>query len=989
MSLIKQYLEQIGSVFSGLDQKIVAEIDKCLVLKQYGFGELIIAEGSEADGFYILVSGKARAFKEDDSREFTVGILRAGDSFGEKALLESSCRTASVRASSEVEILFLDKNNFTKLVNLNPEFRKYLTNQLDVRDRVNFLTENIAVLKLPAPAVRKFATDSELLTWEQGKGIDISETFMAVVTKGVVAVRRKEKTYYFKKGEYFGLTRIDEEVVKVSSWQQNAEVLFVDSSGFEMLICEYPEFAENAIPLIEFSLSKKKPTKLPLDVALREKKDTAEMSSTSVRGMFFPFIQQIDANDCGPACLTMTARYFGLDKSLADIRSVCNTGRDGADIAALEKAAEEIGLTATRLKIAPERMEHENCPMIIHWQGGHWILLISVNKDKYRIADPASGVLTISKDEFVQKFTGYALSLTFDKAVKAPPKKEKFAWLVELFGPINENWGKMFLVATGISVIMAMGAIFLQRFIDNKLPFGDFPEYKLAGIITICVLIITIAHILKNILIAKTASELESVAVKGTAEKMLYLDYQWYMNRNSSDIQRRLEAAADLRDYLSHHSFQSAYYIIQLLVALAAIEYYNTTFLMSWLWIIPVYFILIYLFDRFVFPAVNRLKYEDSKIDFVTADMISGIESIKSAGAENYFVENLSADLTSYQKDKKKARFQISMYESLKKVTLYIAVAVTLFTGSWLYSSEAISSGTLIALCLLSALVIEAVMQIIDNREQSQYTNAIMNLIDDVYSNSNTSSVDMKVPSNSIVGKITVRDMNFSYSGTDFTLENISLNINPGEKICIAGKNGSGKSSLLNCLTGLLQPQEGEVLIDDVNLSEFYGKELRSRFGIICQQPYIFNASAAENITMLQMADEELIASAAKLAGIHEFISSLPLGYQTAIGIGGYSLTRDQEQRIAIARAFFNSPSVLFLDEVSSNLDYETTGTIAATLMDKFKNQTVVMVEHNPVFLRSADKIIVMDNGRIVEIGNHFDLMRKNGFYSELYKTFE
>lgn len=242
--------------------------------------------------------------------------------------------------------------------------------------------------------------------------------------------------------------------------------------------------------------------------------------------------------------------------------------------------------------------------------------------------------------------------------------------------------------------------------------------------------------------------------------------------------------------------------------------------------------------------------------------------------------------------------------------------------------------------------------------------------------------------SSPVKGAVEFNNVCFSYDEKEQVLDNISLNVEPGEKIAIVGSSGSGKTTLISLISRFYDVSKGFIDIDGYDIRKLQLSYLRQQIAIVLQEPFLFNESLKKNIGFgKREASEEEVITAAKNANAEEFINKFPNRYETKAGERGSNLSLGQKQRISIARAILKDPAILILDEATSSVDAEVEALIQEALQHLMKNRTSFIIAHRLSTIRNADRIVVMDKGRIVEIGTHWELLKKRGLYSQLYRV--
>ena len=493
-------------------------IEPLLQEEHYDFGDVIVRQDDSADSFYVLTRGRARALKiKPDGGEIPLGVLKPGDSFGEAILLEGGTRSATVRCSTAVDVLRIDRTDFLELVGRVPELRHYVEATGRNRALQSFLYQFSNFGRLPAPVLRSMIDKLKPAGFPKGcliirEGDDAGPLY--VIEKGraraFTGVNGRDRNLaFYREGDFFGELSILNGSPRAASVEAftDCQVHALDPKSVQDLRRHFPEFdkllserlalyqakTEARIPL-DFTTEL-----LPAETKVQDKVELAgEQPSEEVEEKEDPFadeqglfrkrgkrirkidhIMQIDEMDCGAASLGMVCRHFGRKVSLARIRQLCHTATDGTSLKALSRAATELGLAARALKVSLRNLPMMPLPAIVHWEGNHWIVLYDVDEQFVRVADPALGLRKIPRPEFETKWTGYAALFDYTTAFEqAPESKPTLAWLMPFLARFKVILLQVVGLAVAVAFLQLLFPVFTQMVVDKVIVENDIGLLK-------------------------------------------------------------------------------------------------------------------------------------------------------------------------------------------------------------------------------------------------------------------------------------------------------------------------------------------------------------------------------------------------------------------------------------------------------------------------------------------------------------------------------
>ena len=703
-----------------------------------------------------------------------------------------------------------------------------------------------------------------------------------------------------------------------------------------------------------------------------------------------PVVMQLEALECGAACLCMILAYYRKWIPLEQVREDCGVSRDGSNAKNIMKAARAYGFNARGYRFEPETLKAQGSfPCIIHWNFNHFVVLCGFRRGRAWLNDPAKGTYSVSMKTFDESFTG--ICIKFEPTEDFVPSGKQKSMLA--FASKRLKGSKSAIIFTMLTGIIAAVMGFLQPafsrvFLDHLLT-GTDPEWTTPFLIFLCAfsLIEILLSALRSVYSLRINGKMSVVGNASYMWKIMKMPMKFFSQRMAGDIQQRQSVNAQIANTLINTFAPLLLSIIMMIFYLVIMLRYSVLLTVIGIASLTVNALVSAYISKKRINIVRVQMRDSAKLSSFTVSGIEMIETIKASGSENGFFRKWSGYQAGVNTQQVK---YIKLNEYLGMIPEFVSSAANLavmFLGVWLTMQGKFTVGMVMAFQGFLSSFMSPARSVISSGQTLQEMRTQMERIDDVMEYPDEAvfeKTENKSDLQKLSGEIEIKNLCFGYSSLAQPLiKNFSMRVHPGKSVAIVGASGCGKSTISKLIAGLYKPWSGEILFDNKPLSEIQKNVFRGSVAVVDQDIILFEDTIANNIKMWDDSIEDFeMIMAARDAHIHEEIMQRPNGYYYRMSEGGRELSGGQRQRLEIARALAQDPTVIILDEATSALDAATEYQTFNSIRDR--GITCIVIAHRLSTIRSCDEIIVMDHGEIKAAGTHRELMESCDIYREL-----
>lgn len=723
--------------------------------------------------------------------------------------------------------------------------------------------------------------------------------------------------------------------------------------------------------------------------------------------MGFKFCRQRDSMSCGIACLQMICRHYGHNIDQYSLSNLCVPTSEGVSLFSLIKTATQLGFNATSIRISINHFNSESLPCILHWNQNHFVVLYKVKEQKkFYVADPGKGLLCYSIEEFKKHWissvsngeeNGIVMFLepteTFLKAktLDEQGKKRSFNFLLGYILQYRKYFIQIILGLLLGCLLQLIMPFLTQAIVDIGIKHNDIKFIWLVLLGELMVVIgRTATDFIRRWLLLHISMSINISLVSDFFIKLLKLPMAFFDTKLMGDLLQRIEDHSRVQNFLTGQVLNVVFTFLSFIIFGVVLFIYNKIIFGVFIMGSIVYGLWISSFLRYRKVLDYEIFEQQAINQNKTYQFITSMQEIKLQDCEQrrrWEWEDTQADLFGVQmKSLKLQQTQEAgsiFINEVKNILITVLAATAVINGQ-------ITLGTMLAIQCIVGQLNSPVEQIMSFIYSLQDVKISLERINEIHEGKNDESKENQAKTFDCEKSIKIENIDFKYDpyALKKTLDGVSFDIQKGKVTAIVGASGSGKTTLIKLMLGYYPVISGSIFIAGRNINEYNLKWWRRHCGVVMQDGVIFSESIARNIAVDDgEIDVKRLEQASIIANIHDYVIGLPLKYNTIIGRDGVGLSQGQKQRILIARAVYKNPDFIFLDEATNALDAKNERVIVENLDEFYKGRTVIIVAHRLSTVKNADQIIVVDGGKIVEIGNHTSLIEKKRAYYNLVKN--
>ena len=721
----------------------------------------------------------------------------------------------------------------------------------------------------------------------------------------------------------------------------------------------------------------------------------------------FPNYKQADSKDCGPTCLKIIAKYYGKSINIQELRDYSETTREGSNLLFLSDAAEKIGFRTLGVKLNLKSLDEVPLPCILHWNKEHYVILYNIKKGRYFISDPGFGLIDYNESDFIKFWIGNNADDTTQEGIALLLEATPKFFQSEFEKEENKGFGfgllsqyilryKSFLMQLTVGLLASSLLQLIFPFLTQSIVDVGIQNQNIHFIYLILFAQLflfagrTGLELIRSWILLHLSTRINISLISDFFIKLMNLPISFFDVRMTGDIMQRINDHHRIEKILTTSSLNVLFSVINMFIMGGVLAYYNLQIFFVFFAGSILYFGWITLFlkrrKELDYKRFSEVSQEQSKV----MELINGMQEIKLHNAEKqkrWGWEYVQARL-----------FRVSIKGLVLEQTQTIGSSVInelknifiIFLSAKLVIDGSITLGMMMAISSIVGSLNGPITQLIEFVRELQDAKISLARLSEIHEKEDESQQEMSqtndIPKDS---DIVIKDLSYRYLGSDIpVLDNLNLKIPARKVTAIVGVSGSGKTTLMKLLLKFYDPDKGEINLGNTQLKNIAQKSWRANIGAVMQEGFIFNDTIANNIAVgVDLINKERLVYAADVANITEYILGLPLGYNTKIGSEGVGMSTGQKQRLLIARAVYKNPEMLFFDEATSALDANNEKVIMGKLDIFFKNKTVVVIAHRLSTVMNADQIVVLDKGKIIEMGSHSALVEQKGNYFELVRN--
>jgi ATP-binding cassette subfamily B protein len=714
--------------------------------------------------------------------------------------------------------------------------------------------------------------------------------------------------------------------------------------------------------------------------------------------MRYTFVKQHDATDCAAACLAMVCLHYKKETTITQLRDLMGTDLKGTNLLGLSKCADTLGFTSQAVRVDRENFLTDftlPCIANVITKEGmtHFVVVFKkVRKKKVDyviIGDPAKDLMKITLDEFYETFTGTLLILK-PNASFVPGKAEKgkvFNRFVKLLTPHKKLFAYSIIASVILTVLGIVSSLFNKILMDEILPYKlKDPLLLVVIVFALLAVVQTLIGFVRQWMMIYLSQKIDIPLLLGYFKHIYKLPMKFFASRKTGDIITRFSDAFTIKDIFTSIALTLIIDVAMAIITGVILFNMNLSLFGIIICLTICSILLVFIFKQ-PYKKINEEQMQQTSV--LNSQIIEGlraVETIKGNANEDTELECIEKEYIKSLRIGMKESMLSNVQGSISSLISTAGNLILMYFGIKQVIDGKLSLGSLMAFTTMANYFMDPVGRLVGLQLQIQEASISMKRLTEIMDYDTEQSEGEFSELESIDGDIEINNVTFRYGNRKPVLNNISFKIPKGKKVALVGESGSGKSTIAKLLLKYYEPENGEILLDGVNINEYENESVRRTISYVPQTIELFSKSIYDNIRVSKMNSTlEEVKQAAKEADAHEFIKKLPMQYHTYLQEAGNGLSGGEKQRIALARAFLKKSNFYILDESTSNLDFATENLIFDMIYNKFKKKSMLIIAHRLATIKNCDLILVVDKGEIIEQGTHEELLAKGGRYHHLW----
>ncbi|MBO1057175.1 MAG: type I secretion system permease/ATPase [Dolichospermum sp. JUN01] len=996
MTYIQSNFEEFIASIEGFDQLSKEEINNLLssqILQplRYRVGQKIIGKEQLPERIAILHQGNVRllGYNPQNQLPITLKLLQPGATIGEISWLrELPCETAI--ASTEVICLTWKAADYLQFINRNPAFAKARQNQSHLIEIFDILSSQVAQKALVNHNLKDITQQAQL------------DSKIHYLSPGKTALRELDSDrIWFVSGRsslpnFPPGSRLETDVIEVKG---NIPVRLLGISPDDLSLLDGIPVESETLEIIPESDSTGT-SEIPY--AQEQEFVPPTTSNKSSKNQNYPFVRGQGELDSSLACFQMLSKHLQIPFKKEVVRRILTDQikRQGSiSFQVCAYLSELIGLKSQLVDVPAVSINRIPTPALIRYRDS-FAVLYAVDGKTVVLGLPSQGIINCQISQLVEELETDEANLQPQvrvlllSATKETPK-ERFGlgWFVPYLSRYRRVLIEVFIASFFVQLAALANPLVIQLIIDKVIVQNSISTLNILGVLLLAVGVFeAVLTTLRTYLFVDTTNRIDMSLGSQIIDHLLRLPLRYFDKRPVGELSTRINELENIRQFLTGTALTVVLDALFSVVYIVVMLFYSWQLTLVGLGTIPLFVVVTLIAAPTVSRQLRTKAERNAETQSYLVEVMSGIQTVK---AQNIELRSR------FSWQKKYAKFVAAGFKTVLTSTLAnstsqflskLSSLLVLWVGAYLVLKGELTLGELIAFRIISSYVTTPILRLAQIWQNFQETGLSLERLSDIVDTPQEAEIDRNnIPLPAVNGAVKYENVSFRFAASGpLQLSNVTVEFAPGKFVGIVGQSGSGKSTMMKLLLRLYDTESGRILVDGYDISKVELYSLRRQIGVVPQDTLLFDGTVQENIALTNPdATTEEIIEAAQIAVAHEFIMTLPNGYNTRVGERGSALSGGQRQRIAIARSVLQRPKILVLDEATSALDYPTEKQIGLNLARAFKGNTVFFITHRLNTVSNADTIVVMDNSRMIEQGSHQELMAAKGHYFYLYQQQE